>query len=1178
MDHKVKLQGVCRVCGLRFKFKKCRNPKPAKAFRAPISHLYEGCDVEHDNENIHPPYVCDKCRSSLWRVQSAIAEGKEPTTMLPKKLPDFSPHSAECSVCNYKETGRPVKKNIKSKRQGQEVASRHKQSTTPAQVSPPLAPVSELMCSPPDVGMQSTPPRAADVLCSSPDVSMQSTPPRAADVSCSSPDVGMQSAPPHAADVLCSSPDVSMQSTPPRAADVLCSSPDVSMQSAPPRAADVLCSSPDVSMQSTPPRAADVSCSSPDVIMQSAPPRAADMSCSSPDVGMQSTPPRAADVSCSSPDVSMQSAPPCAADVSCSSPDVGMQSAPPCAADVSCSSPDVGMQSAPPCAADVSCSSPDVGMQSAPPAADVSCSPPDVRLADGDIVAEATKYGYVHVGTAGNGALVLAKYHASSLQFTSQQQLHINQDRTWELYVHEKQLPVSDPVISALNLPTVIQKSNQAKLFFELSYSSICVGNIGYEELLEARREEYETVVFRKTDGRIAATEDKGFHVVEGGKTYNQTIRHVDCQLIIPHNILSSRCTTCKEYSSTLRKALHRLKNKPTISISHSSKVPNKHLTKEQLKSKTADIQREKRAQKSLHLKVKQRVIESIEKEGCPVNNTQHSFLQTVMKSTTIPFPENTPQHFLFKQQLEQLQHHDSRSMRWHPMMIRWCLAIFHQSPAAYKTIRESGFLHLPHRTTLQQYSKFTKPTPGFNPDILQRLGETARVDQLPDFQRNVSLIWDEMKIKSGLVYDKASGELVGFTDLGSVNEILDNFEKRCREEQHGTQELNDLATHVLAFMVRGVCSNLEFVFAYYPCQGFSSSQLFPAVWKATGILEGLGFYVRTFVCDGATPNRRFYKIHGHHGDNAPVVYWAWNKCGLKRQRKVYFICDVPHLIKTTRNNWENSGGNKRTRNLHYNHQTISWNHLVNLYEWDLGVRVERQAVGLRLLHKLKTDHVHLSPSLRMRVKLAVQVLSKSVSQALTIQGRHDTESTRKFVDMFDSFFDCLNVKKRPRSQYAVKPNLKPYYSVEDVRFTWLESEFLVFLDEWERQCQANINMTKKEKNKLCLSKQTLEGLRITVTSFVEFAKVLLQEDGVKYFLSEKLTQDPLEQHFAKQRGRCGANEHPTLLEYGRNEINIHVSGAMLASVRAGNYMGRANDVQIDFNDDTPLPKRQRKR
>ncbi|XP_066279151.1 uncharacterized protein [Branchiostoma lanceolatum] len=121
-DHKIKLLGVCRVCGLRFKCKKGRNPKPAHAFREPISYLYEGFDVGCDKEDIHPSHVCDKCRNALWKVQTAITEGKAPKTMLPGKLPDFSPHTEDnCSICNYKETGRPVKKNIGSKGRVQEV-------------------------------------------------------------------------------------------------------------------------------------------------------------------------------------------------------------------------------------------------------------------------------------------------------------------------------------------------------------------------------------------------------------------------------------------------------------------------------------------------------------------------------------------------------------------------------------------------------------------------------------------------------------------------------------------------------------------------------------------------------------------------------------------------------------------------------------------------------------------------------------------------------------------------------------------------------------------------------------------------------------------------------------------------------------------------------------------------
>ena len=56
---------------------------------------------------------------------------------------------------------------------------------------------------------------------------------------------------------------------------------------------------------------------------------------------------------------------------------------------------------------------------------------------------------------------------------------------------------------------------------------------------------------------------------------------------------------------------------------------------------------------------------------------------------------------------------------------------------------------------------------------------------------------------------------------------------------------------------------------------------------------------------------------------------------------------------------------------LKYSNQEISWQHIVNFFEWDLGIK--RCNPGLRLLHKLTEDHISLNPSLRMRVTLAVE-------------------------------------------------------------------------------------------------------------------------------------------------------------------------------------------------------------
>ncbi|XP_070575429.1 uncharacterized protein [Ptychodera flava] len=145
---------------------------------------------------------------------------------------------------------------------------------------------------------------------------------------------------------------------------------------------------------------------------------------------------------------------------------------------------------------------------------------------------------------------------------------------------------------------------------------------------------------------------------------------------------------------------------------------------------------------------------------------------------------------------------------------------------------------------------------------------------------------------------------------------------------------------------------------------------------------------------------------------------------------------------------------------------------------------------------------------------------------------------------MIDTFFDCMNVCRCGQDVRSKKPALAPYRSENDWRFSWLRNDFLGFLDEWETECLTRPNLPMSEKRKMCLSRETLEGYRITVHSFVDLAKELLALDGVVFLLSEKFTQDPLEEYFSRQRGCLGRHENPTATEFGRNAAALHVAGA----------------------------------
>ena len=60
--------------------------------------------------------------------------------------------------------------------------------------------------------------------------------------------------------------------------------------------------------------------------------------------------------------------------------------------------------------------------------------------------------------------------------------------------------------------------------------------------------------------------------------------------------------------------------------------------------------------------------------------------------------------------------------------------------------------------------------------------------------------------------------------------------------------------------MARGLFSKLCNPFAYFASTGFKSAQLHACTTETAHILESIGFLVRAFVSDGASP-RKFYEM-----------------------------------------------------------------------------------------------------------------------------------------------------------------------------------------------------------------------------------------------------------------------------------------------------------------------------
>ena len=94
------------------------------------------------------------------------------------------------------------------------------------------------------------------------------------------------------------------------------------------------------------------------------------------------------------------------------------------------------------------------------------------------------------------------------------------------------------------------------------------------------------------------------------------------------------------------------------------------------------------------------------------------------------------------------------------------------------------------------------------------------------------------------------------FVDLGDTNIDYATLNKA-----------DEIATHILVFLVRGVVNPFKYSFANFTTTNIQAIQLFPLFWKAVSILE-LSCLLKIIATssDGASCNRKLFFMHFHDG------------------------------------------------------------------------------------------------------------------------------------------------------------------------------------------------------------------------------------------------------------------------------------------------------------------------
>ncbi|XP_042147126.1 uncharacterized protein LOC121836326 isoform X9 [Ixodes scapularis] len=438
----------------------------------------------------------------------------------------------------------------------------------------------------------------------------------------------------------------------------------------------------------------------------------------------------------------------------------------------------------------------------------------------------------------------------------------------------------------------------------------------------------------------------------------------------------------------------------------------------------------------------------------------------------------------------------------------KFALHLNFHGPQAYRFL--SLHLTLPTQRSLRTWLSNVKMTPGIIPGVMSSIESQTRSWNARD--RVWTLIFDEIVLKKNLTYDPAHDIIHGLAD-------------------DGVERTSTIADRALVVVLSGLSRRWVQPLAYTVGHTSTPSSVIRSLLiSLIRELKTVDFTVKAVVCDQGASN---VSLANQLGVSADKPFFEVDN------EHVYFIFDVPHLIKTTRNNLQ-------AHNLCIGDEVIEWSHIVELYRSTHEMR-------LRLAPKLTKRHIFQKPFSNMKVKRATQVLSASVCLAILslVYAKELPEAamaTAYFCDRMDRLFDCLN-----SSQFK-KTGQKLRHAILKG-----ESEILDFL----HQQLAWISTWKFQSRR---QPQTTIGWQVTIRSVLMLWDELSNSYDFKFLLTRRLQQDPLENIFGAIRQMLGCNTNPNVNQFTSGLKHIGIKKLFRLSNN-----GNVEDEKADLLKELPI-------
>ncbi|CAL1294995.1 unnamed protein product, partial [Larinioides sclopetarius] len=323
-------------------------------------------------------------------------------------------------------------------------------------------------------------------------------------------------------------------------------------------------------------------------------------------------------------------------------------------------------------------------------------------------------------------------------------------------------------------------------------------------------------------------------------------------------------------------------------------------------------------------------------------------------------------------------------SKQEYPAELRaFALTLHFYSSKAYDYVRKNFQTCLPHPSTLRKWYQSIDGSPGFTDAALSAL--KMKVSEATKLNKTVicALIVDEMSIKKHIDWNK--DKFIGYVDFGTG---LDDDQL-------------PVATEAYTFMLNCVNGHWKIPIGYFLINGLTAQERANIIQECLKIVHETGIEVVTLTLDGTSTNLSTIQYLGGSINASNLVYSFKHPIS---DNDIHVILEPCHMIKLVRNTLASKGSIFDGQG-----RMIKWEYIESLHKF-------QQEEGLLAATKVRTRHIQWKRE--MKVKLATQVLSASVADALLYLEKdanlpefRGCEATVEFIQClcFNNLFDVMN-------------------------------------------------------------------------------------------------------------------------------------------------------------------------